>query len=151
LHWKAQLNSSIDEVREFIRQKGYRLTPQRQVVYDFVRQGGGHLSVEQVFQGVRKVLPRVNLATIYRTLNFLCELRLVVAADIGGGNWVYELAGDQPHHHLVCRTCGAVLRIEHSEVAGMIDDIAAQHAFWIDMDHMALFGQCAICRQSGRA
>jgi len=108
--------------------------------------GGGHLTLDQVYQQARVHLPSLNLVTVYRALNFFCELRLMVAADIGGGRKVYEIAGDRPHHHLVCRTCGAVERIEQEEVQDLVERIDAGHGFLIDMDHMALFGLCSTCR-----
>jgi Fur family ferric uptake transcriptional regulator len=71
-----------------------------------------------------------------------------VAADVGGRNWVFELAGEKPHHHLVCRTCGKVERIEQEEVQALVDQVEREHDFLIDMDHMALFGLCNDCREN---
>ncbi len=130
-----------------IRQGGFRVTPQRRAILQAVTEGGGHSSVEEVYRRVKASLPGINLVTIYRTLNFLCELRLLVAADVGGRNWVFELAGEKPHHHLVCRTCGKVVRIEQEEVQALVDRIEQEHDFLIDMDHMALFGLCTDCRK----
>jgi Fur family ferric uptake transcriptional regulator len=129
-----------------IRARGFRLTPQRQVILNIVTAGGGHLTIEQVYQKARAQAPALNLVTVYRTLNFFCELRLMVAADIGGGRKVYEMAGERPHHHLICRTCGKVERIEQEEVQAVVERMDAVHQFLIDMDHMAFFGLCSTCR-----
>ncbi len=137
----------MDEHDRLIRQGRHRVTPQRRAILQAVIQGGEHSSLEEVYQRVKASLPGINLATVYRDLNFLCELRILVAADVGGRNWVFELAGEVPHHHLVCRTCGKVERIEQEEVQGLVDRIAAKHEFFIDMDHMALFGLCKDCRK----
>lgn len=130
-----------------IRQRGLRLTPQRKLILNIIRQAGGHLTIEQIYRHARERNPRLNLATVYRNLDVLCDLRLVVAADIGGGTWVYESAGEQPHHHLVCRSCGDIARIEHSELVELFQQIDHRYHFTIDMDHMALFGLCARCRE----
>ncbi len=132
---------------QLIRQSGFRVTPQRRAILQAVIEVGGHSSVEEVYQRVRQSNPTLNLATVYRDLNFLCELRILVAADVGGRTWVYELAGEKPHHHLVCRTCGKVVRIEQEEVQALIDRMEREHEFFIDMDHMALFGLCKDCRK----
>jgi Fur family ferric uptake transcriptional regulator len=132
-----------------IRARGFRLTPQRQVILEAVLAGGGHLTIDQVYARARSAAPTLNLVTVYRTLNFFCELRLMVAADIGGGRKVYEMAGDTPHHHLVCRTCGQVERIEQAEVQSLVDAIKADHFFSIDMDHIAFFGLCSRCMKQG--
>lgn len=136
---------------DLIRRRGLRLTPQRKLILDVIQQAGGHLTIEQIYRCVRERNPRLNLATVYRNLDVLCDLRLVVAADIGGGTWIYESAGEQPHHHLVCRACGAIARIEHSEVVELYQGIDRRHHFTIDMDHMALFGLCARCREEEMA
>ncbi len=128
-----------------IRQSGFRVTPQRRAILQAVIQGGEHSSLEEIYRRVKASLPGTNLATIYRDLNFLCELRILVAADVGSRNWVFELAGEKPHHHLICRTCGKVVRIEQEEVQALIDRAEKEHEFYIDMDHMALFGLCKEC------
>jgi Fur family ferric uptake transcriptional regulator len=138
----------MDVYDRLIRQGGFRLTLQRRAIYQAVVESGGHLGVEEVYQQVKVRLPTINLATVYRTLNFLCERRILVAADVGGRNWVFELAGEKPHHHLVCRTCGKVERIEQEEVQALVDQVEREHDFLIDMDHMALFGLCNDCREN---
>ncbi len=132
-----------------IRGAGYRVTPQRQVILNIVLNGGGHLTIDQVYAQARQAAPTLNLVTVYRALNFFCEQRLMVAADIGGGRKVYEIAGARNHHHLVCRTCGKVERIEQEEVQGLFEQIEADYRFLIDMDHMAFFGLCSTCKNQG--
>ena len=135
----------MDPYDRLIRQRGFRVTPQRKAILQAVIDGKGHSSIEEVYRRVQDRIPDINLATVYRTLNFLCELRLLVAADLGGKNWVFELAGEKPHHHLVCRSCGKVVRIEQEEVQALIDRLYKEQGFLIDMDHMALFGLCKDC------
>src|SRR3972149_11937734 len=89
-----------------MRERGFRVTPQRQLILDAIGGGGGHTTPEEVYERVRAKSPAVNRATVYRTLDFLCELRLVVAADVGNRRMGYKIAGDTPHHHLICRTRG---------------------------------------------
>jgi Fur family ferric uptake transcriptional regulator len=135
------------DVARIIRQKGRRLTPQRQLILDAVCAGNGHTTLEEIYQRAQHHDPGINLATVYRSLDFLCELRLVVAADTGGGRMVFEIAGEVPHHHLVCRTCGGVERIEQQELQPLIEQIDRGHAFRVDMDHIALFGLCQNCQK----
>jgi Fur family transcriptional regulator, ferric uptake regulator len=70
----------------------------------------------------------------------------VTAADIGGGQIVYEASSLVPHHHLVCRTCGKIIQISHREVEGFYKQIYDQHAYRIDMNHLTLFGLCPDCQ-----
>lgn len=131
-----------------MRERGFRVTPQRQLILDAICEGGGHTTLEEISARVHAKTPTVNRATMYRTLDFLCELRLVVAADVGNRRMVYEIAGDTPHHHLVCRTCGEVKQISHETVKALFAKIEREQQFTVDMDHLALFGFCPKCRRA---
>ena len=74
-----------------VRQRGYRFTPQRQLILEAIRESGGHTTPEEIYRAVHLRAPAVNRATVYRNVEFLCEVRLVVAAQIGG-QMLYELA-----------------------------------------------------------
>ena len=89
-----------------IREQGYRLTPQRQIIMDALCAIGDHATVGQVYDHVHAATPSIDRATVYRTLHFFRDLRLVVATDIAG-EMLYEVAGETPHHHLICRVCGS--------------------------------------------
>ncbi len=127
--------------------QGYRLTPQRHLILDIIRRAGAHVTPEQVYAGVHHQNPAVSRATIYRTLDFLCELRLIHAMHWGDRTY-YEIASDEPHHHLICRQCNGVVQIDHAKLALLIKAIDQQHHFSVDMDHVALFGLCRKCRSS---
>lgn len=128
-----------------LHRAGLRATPQRLSIFTAALAGNGHSTIEEIYKRARLLDPGINLATIYRNLNLLCELRQLVAADIGGGKWVYEPAAEKPHHHLVCRTCGQVETIRQEEVQNLVDEVSRDHNFTIDMGHMAFFGLCKIC------
>ena len=63
---------------------GYRLTPQRQLILEAVRRADDHITPEDVYQRVHRQNPAISRATIYRTLDFLCEMRLIHALYWGG-------------------------------------------------------------------
>jgi Fe2+ or Zn2+ uptake regulation protein len=130
-----------------IRDRGFRLTPQRELILDAVCEGGGHTTFDEIYDRVQARAPAVSVATIYRTLDFWCEMGVVVSAEIDGQK-VYEIAKQQPHHHLVCRTCGCVEPLEHELMQGLFETIEKRHRFHIDMDHLVLRGRCERCRQT---
>ena len=100
--------------------QGYRLTPQRQVILEAVRRAGDHVTPEQVYETVHAQQPAISRATIYRTLDFLCEQRLITAMH-WGGQMYYEIAGETPHHHLICRTCGGLEEIDRALIELLIE------------------------------
>lgn len=127
--------------------RGFRVTPQRQLILDAICDSDGHTTPEEIYERVRATAPAVNRATVYRNLDFLCEMRLVVAAQIGG-HMLYEIAANTPHHHLVCRKCNKVERLSHEALKSFFAKIEREQQFKIDMDHLALFGLCRKCQRS---
>jgi Fur family ferric uptake transcriptional regulator len=127
--------------------QGYRLTPQRQMILEAVRQADDHVTPDDVYARVHRRNPAISRATIYRTLDFLCEMRLIHAL-YWSGQMYYEIVDGQPHHHLVCRSCGGMVGCEHDLLQILFDAVEKKHHFTIDMDHVALFGLCQHCRGS---
>jgi len=132
---------------ERIREEGYRYTPQRQLILDALCSMGGHATVDEVYERVQDRAPTVNLATVYRTMNFLEELDLVVSADIQGQK-VYEIARPTPHHHLVCRRCGQIRTIADHDLDELVARLAEEHDFEAEINHLAIPGLCGKCRQT---
>jgi Fur family ferric uptake transcriptional regulator len=133
-----------------MRRRGFRVTPQRQLILDAICEGHGHTTFDEIFARVQAKANAVNRATVYRTLDFLTDLRLVVAADVGDGRMVYEIAGETPHHHLVCLKCRHVQLLSHEAVKDLFAKIAREQNFQVETDHLALFGYCARCRNGQR-
>jgi Fur family ferric uptake transcriptional regulator len=133
------------DVVTHLHAQGYRLTPQRQLILEAVQRAETHVTPEQVYVRVHRQHPTISRATLYRTLDFLCEVRLIHAM-YWGGQMYYEIAGDEPHHHLICRACGGVDQIDHVLLDDLFQTIEQKHQFTIDMDHVALFGLCCQCR-----
>ena len=133
-----------------LHQKGFRVTPQRQLIFEAVRKGNGHISPEEIFQEVRRQAPSIHRATVYRTLDFLCDMRLVVGARIHRHEY-YEAAGKVAHHHLICRRCNRVLALENRTVQRWFARIKSQKHFQVDMDHLTLSGLCSACQAADRA
>lgn len=128
-----------------LRAKGYRLTPQRQLVLEAIA-ALGHATPEQILVQVRETAGGVNISTVYRTLDLLEELALVTHAHLGHGAPTYHVANDAEHVHLVCRECGGIAEVSPDVVAATVERLAADHGFTADVHHFAVFGTCANCR-----
>lgn len=139
------MSHTSSDYATLIRKQGFRLTPQRHVILDAICELGGHVTPEAIYDQVQGRLPGVNRATVYRNLDFLCEMRLVVAAHIGRST-VYEIASREPHHHLICQQCDAVLPLSTEQVNSFFSQVESTHHFSVDMNHVTLFGLCADCR-----
>jgi Fur family ferric uptake transcriptional regulator len=130
-----------------LRREGYRMTMQRQLVLDAVCEAGGHAAPEQIYEIVRRSSEAVNRTTVYRTLQLLQELKVIDAVHSNGGHLRYEISGPQPHHHLVCRCCGADVEFSHEMFVPFLERINEAHGFIVDTSHLTLQGQCERCFQ----
>lgn len=128
-----------------IRRLGYRMTPQRQLVLDVVCAQDGHLTANEIVTAVQTQSAALNRATVYRTLDFLCELQFLTRTEIGG-RVVYELADEETHHHLVCRICGRVQVLADHHFADLAAHLLAEHGFEAELNHLAISGICAGCQ-----
>jgi Fur family ferric uptake transcriptional regulator len=128
-----------------LRDKGYRLTLQRQLILDALCELGGHAAIGDVYDRVHAQSSAVDRATVYRTLHLFHELGFVVSADINGST-VYEIADHQPHHHLVCRECGHVTALHDHHFVALAEHLFQEHGFRADINHMTIDGVCHHCR-----
>jgi Fur family transcriptional regulator, ferric uptake regulator len=94
-----------DQWQADLRARGYRLTPQRQLVLEAVATLG-HATPDEIATTVRETARGVNISTVYRTLELLEDLGLVTHTHLGHGPPTYHAATDDDHVHLVCRVCG---------------------------------------------
>jgi Fur family ferric uptake transcriptional regulator len=127
-----------------LRQRGYRLTPQRQLVLEAV-DSLEHATPDAILGEVRKTASGVNISTVYRTLELLEELGLISHAHLGHGAPTYHLADRHQHLHLVCRDCKNVIEADVAVAAGLTTELRQQFGFDTDMKHFAIFGRCADC------
>jgi Fur family ferric uptake transcriptional regulator len=128
-----------------LRQRGYRVTPQREMVIEVIAHSRRHMTAEEVYAEIQKRTHAVNVATIYRTLDLLVEEGLASRADLGGGQVVYATAAHGPHIHLVCRQCGRVVDADVAPFEPLFCQIEAAHGFVCSPQHFAIYGLCADC------
>ncbi len=127
-----------------LRARGYRLTPQRQLVLQAVS-SLGHATPDEIATAVRRTATGVNISTVYRTLELLEELGLVRHTHLGHGAPTFSVASDDDHVHLVCRDCGDVQEAPPEVVAPVVQALAATKGFQVDVGHFSVFGRCAAC------
>ncbi|HUW77430.1 MAG TPA: Fur family transcriptional regulator [Candidatus Nanopelagicaceae bacterium] len=135
---------SGDTASNEIRQRGLRLTPQRELVLAAVRELG-HSTPEEISAQVRKHHPGINLSTVYRNLETLERAGFVVHSHLGHGGATFHAADEASHLHLVCGSCGNVSEAELSLSSDFVAKLVDEHGFHTDITHFAIFGQCAEC------
>ncbi|HET9516241.1 MAG TPA: Fur family transcriptional regulator [Actinoplanes sp.] len=131
---------------DLLRERGLRLTPQRQLILEAVYELG-HATPEQIHHTVRERVAGVNITTVYRTLELLEELALVTHTHLSHGSPTYHAAGEHQHVHLVCRSCGSIIEVDPAVLEPVTDRLLQQRGFRVDVGHVALFGSCADCEE----
>ncbi len=142
------MSQNTAEISRHLRNSGFRVTPQRQLILDAVCKLGEHVTPEAVYDHVHRIAPTLSRATVYRVLHFLTEQRILAMVYMADGHLAYEMAGAEPHHHLVCRTCDSLFELPHSVLRSFRQTMDAQYDFEIDVSHLSFFGHCTDCRDS---
>lgn len=138
--------SCEDETADLLRRAGHKMTPQRLMIVRALRHAEGHMSAAQIAEQVREDYPFVDVSTVYRTLDVLKRMRLATSTDMGSGDVVFEWAPEQPHHHLICTSCGDVAELGHGYLEGLEGRISQGFGFAADLHHFAIFGLCRECQ-----
>ena len=133
-----------------LRAPGLRVTSQRALILDIIRQGGGHLDAEEVYLRAQKKQPRLSLSMVYRTLQKLKELGLVEELHYDEAHHHYEVKSRNEHHHLVCIGCGKVVEFDCPLSQKMKEDVSREKGFEITDVEVQMRGYCPKCREDKR-
>ena len=124
-----------------------RLTPQRQVILEELGKVKSHPTANEVYDMVRKRLPRIGLGTVYRNLELMAENGLILKLEVGGTQKRFDATTDL-HYHIRCTTCGKVDDIK-LEVIPQINKVASGSTdYEILSHHIEFSGICQECSGS---
>jgi Fur family transcriptional regulator, ferric uptake regulator len=129
-----------------LRQKGLRLTPQRELVLQAVRELS-HATPEEVAAKIHLTHPGINLSTVYRNLETLENVGLVQHTHLGHGGATYHPAEELTHLHLVCGVCGSVGDAPIEAAAHFVQSLLDDYSFKTDVTHFAIYGTCSACTE----
>ena len=132
---------------QVLKEKGYRLTPQRLAVLEILHETEGHITATDIYHKVRKTSPKVNKSTVYRTLELLKGLGLVTETDLGDHQLYYHHAEKGHHHHLICQKCGRTFELDEAILASLKESLVSRYGFVPEIKHMAIFGHCLSCQK----
>ena len=125
---------------------GQRLTPQRALLLDLLRQGG-HLDADELYRRARGKEPSLSISTVYRNLRLFLKLGLVEEHHFDKHSCYYEAKTEVAHHHLMCLGCGRIIDFEYSLSQEMKRELEARTEFRITGTKILLVGYCADCLQ----
>jgi len=128
-----------------LRDQGFRITPQRQLVLEAV-ESLRHGTPEEILLEVQRTATGVNLSTVYRTLEVLEDVGLVTHAHIGHGPPTYHAVDEHVHIHLVCDRCAKVLSVPADVAENFVARLATDYGFLTDISHVSVHGLCDTCK-----
>ena len=140
--------AELDATTGALRERGYRITPQREAILAEVLRTEGHITPQDVARRVQRRMPAVNASTVYRTLDMLEEAGIVRHAHLERGA-EYHRADESRHVHLTCSSCGAEDDLSMKEAESLERLIQRHRGFSPDLAHFAISGVCASCRGRG--
>ena len=134
----------MERILALLRADGGRVTTARRALIEALLAARAHVTADDLAARVQAAHPEVHRSTVYRTLDALERLGVVVHSHLGHGGGVYHLA-DERHQHLVCETCGAVVELPDAELVPLARAVRKRYGFTIAPGHFALVGTCRTC------
>lgn len=131
--------------RSEIRAMGLKVTPQRQVTFDYLVSSVNHPTAEEIYLEVRKKLPHIPLTSIYRILDQFHDLGVIRKVPSKNSTRRYE-ANVLPHHHLVCLHCDGIWDIPIEDFASPSLPESNSTGFRISHSEIYFYGRCAECK-----
>jgi len=145
------MNINIEEVKEILKEEGYKLTTQRQAILDVICENHEkHLNPEEIYDIVKLKYPDIGIATVYRTLQLLEKLNIIYRVNFDDGYNRYELnyaSENHHHHHLICLNCGKVIEVKLDLLEALENEIEKEYAFKILDHNLKFFGYCSDCQK----
>ena len=136
-----------EDLRARLRDRGYRLTPQRELILGAV-DTLGHATPDEVLAEVHSHSAAINISTVYRTLEVLEGLGLVRHAHLSDRAPTYHSVSDHEHFHLKCRKCQRVVSVDPDVLTPLMETLRADHGFAVDIGHLTVFGHCTDCEET---
>jgi Fur family ferric uptake transcriptional regulator len=136
-------------IRDSLKQRGVRLTRQRQILLDLIDQSGQHLDADCLFKLAREKDPKLNRVTVYRTLKLLKAGGLVDELDLmhhDGDQHYYETRLKQEHAHVICLRCGKIEEFFGDLLQQMREQIESHFGFEIVLARTEVGGYCSHCQ-----
>ena len=131
---------------DYLHERKLRVTPERLEVLETVMQTPGHFDVDQLFYRMKTQGSTVSRATVYNTVDKLREAGVLAQYRFGERSARYEIAHNvQPHHHLICRSCGNIEEFIDKRVDRMARDAAAFLGHELQDAVLHIYGICPAC------
>jgi Fur family transcriptional regulator, ferric uptake regulator len=132
-------------VRDRLRARGLRWTPQRRTLIEVLSRSDGHVTGSELVERCRAIDPGTIPSTVYRTLDVLEELGLLSHSHGADGREEFHVLPAAVHGHLHCIDCGTTWEIAADEAAALVSSLERRRGFAVDVTHLSIAGRCGGC------
>jgi Fur family transcriptional regulator, peroxide stress response regulator len=133
------------DFRELCAASGITVTHQRQVLFEVLKSTPGHPSPEEVYLSVKKQIPSISLATVYKNIRLFLERGIFREVSLHHGSLRLEM-NRRPHHHLVCTVCKSIFDIDEQELGLLPSPGRLPGGFLAERFSIDILGRCAACQ-----
>ena len=123
-----------------------RLTTQRQIILEELAKVKSHPTASELYDMVRKRLPRIGLGTVYRNLDLMADSGMILKLEVGGTQKRFD-ATTVEHYHIRCSSCGKVDDIDLPVIQELVAQAAETTPYMILGHHVEFTGTCAGCQK----
>jgi Fur family ferric uptake transcriptional regulator len=138
-----------DKIRAAFDAVSQRRTRPRQLIADRLAElamSGADFTIDDLWQEMREVEPRLGRATVYRSVEKLVQMGLLDRVEFADGTHHYRVCGGDHHHHLTCTQCHRVVEVDVCLPVDQLTAIGDKTHFAIEGHSLTLFGRCENCR-----
>lgn len=132
-------------ITSLLREKGFKVTPQRLAIYNMLAATKAHPNAEMIFNSLQTLYPTMSLATVYKTMEILKEIGLVQILNAGEDSFRYD-ADVSNHPHVRCLKCGKVEDIENIEYSTFLEQVGQGTDYELLGQQFYFYGVCPTCK-----
>lgn len=141
----------LDIMIQKLREKEYRITPQRLAILRILAESAEHPDVEKIYAQVKKNFPTTSIATVYKTISVLKDVGEILEISFGDGSNHYDGNRPFPHPHLICTRCRKIIDPDLESLTYVTDELSKDTGFQITSHRLDFFGICPECQKNAEA
>ena len=134
------------EVTALLRERGFKVTPQRLAVYSALAHTNEHPSAETLYSQLIEDYPTMSLATVYKSVKIFCEVGIAQELNVGEDSFRYD-ARVQPHPHIHCIQCGRVDDVKTLPTDSFSRQVTEETGYQLTGQQYYFYGLCPACQQ----
>ena len=135
-------------MKEFLRTKGFKMTPQRELIFRSFFELGEHVSVDELYDKVRNLDRSIGYSTVWRNLKLICKVGLAEEVNLGDGITRYDRVTTVPHGHLFCLSCKKLEEFPVEQIVALLAQTAGEHDFLSENFKIEVQGFCKACQNN---